>query len=282
MDKKIWRCIRKNFLAVAMAAILVFSGVQGGTAEAAAKPKLNKNSVMMYVAQSKKLKVNHTKSKVKWSSSNKKIAKVSTKGTVKAVKAGKCTIYAKVKGRKLKCKVEVVTKEQYYGRNLYTLIRQKGAKGSSNVRRMSMKIKEKEAENCRIVIISAYPKKWQMEFAFNENLEEPDELMKVNINLDVSKDKTGQLKYVYEDRYSDCITRIQGKVEKNCDENRKGLDLTYCEVISEEEEESYRGTPRQKEWEMTAKDVKRAFTYYDKLLKKYGYSMKKIGFMNRL
>lgn len=282
MDKNMRKCIIKGALAVVMAVILVLSGVQGRRAEAAAKPKLSRKSVMLYVTQSKKLKVNHTKSKVKWSSSNKKIAKVSTKGNVKAVKAGKCTIYAKVKGRKLKCKVEVVTKEQYYGRNLYTLIRQKGSKGLSDVRRMSMKIKEKDAENYRIVTISAYPKKWQMEFAFNENLEEPDEVMKVNMNLDVSKDKAGQLKYVYEDRYSDCITRIQGKVEKSCDENRKGLDLTYCEAISGEEEESYRGTPRQKEWEMTAKDVKRAFTYYDKLLKKYAYSMKKIGFMNRL
>ena len=124
-----------------MVAIFIFSGVQGCRVEAAAKPKLNKKSVMLYVAQSKKLKVNHTKAKVKWSSSNKKIAKVSKKGTVKAVKPGKCTIYAKVKGKKLKCKVEVVSKQQYYGRNLYMLVRQKGAKGSSDVRRISMKIK---------------------------------------------------------------------------------------------------------------------------------------------
>lgn len=280
MDKKIWRYIRKNFLAAAIAAILVFSGVQGGGAEAAAKPKLNKNSVMMYVAQSKKLKVNHTKSKIKWSSSNKKIAKVSTKGAVKAIKPGKCTIYATVKSKKLKCKVEVVSKQQYYGRNLYMLVRQKGVKASSNVRRVSMKIKEKDAENCRTVIISAYPKKWQMEFVFNENLEEPYELTKVNMNLDVSKDKAGQLKYVYEDRYSDCLTRVHGRIEKKCDENRKSLDLTYCEVISEED--SYKGMPREQEWAMTSKDVKKAFNYYDKLLKKYGYSMKKIGFMNRL
>ena len=53
MDKKIWRCIRKNFLAVAMVAIFVFSGVQGCRVEAAAKPKLNKKSVMLYVAQQK-------------------------------------------------------------------------------------------------------------------------------------------------------------------------------------------------------------------------------------
>ena len=49
MDKKIWRCIRKNFLAVAMVAIFVFSGVQGCRVEAAAKPKLNKKSVMLQV-----------------------------------------------------------------------------------------------------------------------------------------------------------------------------------------------------------------------------------------
>lgn len=281
MDKKIWRCIRKNFLAVAMVAIFVFSGVQGCRVEAAAKPKFNKKSVMLYVAQSKKLKVNHTKAKVKWSSSNKKIAKVSKKGTVKAVKPGKCTIYAKVKGKKLKCKVEVVSKQQYYGRNLYMLVRQKGAKGSSDVRRISMKIKEYDVENYRTVIISAYPKKWQMQFAFKEDLEEPYELTRVDIKLDVSKDKAGQLKYVYEDRYSDIITRIQGKVEKKCDENKKGLDLTYYEIIREEEDPD-KGVPGEWAWPKTSENVKNAFSYYDDLLKKYGYSMKKIGFMNRL
>lgn len=264
-----------------MVAIFIFFGVQGCRVEAAAKPKLNKKSVMLYVAQSKKLKVNHTKAKVKWSSSNKKIAKVSKKGTVKAVKPGKCTIYAKVKGKKLKCKVEVVSKQQYYGRNLYMLVRQKGAKGSSDVRRISMKIKEYDVENYRTVIISAYPKKWQMQFVFKEDLEEPYELTRVDIKLDVSKDKAGQLKYVYEDRYSDIITRIQGKVEKKCDENKKGLDLTYYEIIREEEDPD-KGVPGEWAWPKTSENVKNAFSYYDDLLKKYGYSMKKIGFMNRL
>ena len=55
MDKKIWRCIRKNFLAVAMVAIFIFSGVQGCRVEAAAKPKLNKKKC--YVVRGAEQKV---------------------------------------------------------------------------------------------------------------------------------------------------------------------------------------------------------------------------------
>lgn len=161
------------------------------------------------------------------------------------------------------------------------LVRQKGAKGSSDVRRISMKIKQYDVEKYRTVIISAYPKKWQMQFVFKEDLEEPDELTRVDIKLDVSKDKAGQLKYVYEDGYSDIIYRIQGKVEKNCDENKKGLDLTYYEIIREEEDPD-KGVPGEWAWPRTSENVKNAFSYYDDLLKKYGYSMKKNGFMNRL
>ena len=46
-------------------------------------------------------------------------------------------------------------------------------------------------------------------------------LQSANRQTVFSKDKAGQLKYVYEDCYCDIITRIQGKVEKKCDENKK-------------------------------------------------------------
>ena len=48
-----------------MVAIFVFSGVQGCRVEAAAKPKLNKKSVMLYVAQSKKVESESYKGKSK-------------------------------------------------------------------------------------------------------------------------------------------------------------------------------------------------------------------------
>lgn len=77
----------------------------GVNAEAAAR--LNKKSISLAVGQTFKLKVKGTKKKIKWSSSNKKIASVSKKGVVKAKKKGKCVITAKVGSKKYKCKVTV-------------------------------------------------------------------------------------------------------------------------------------------------------------------------------
>ncbi|MBR1732004.1 MAG: Ig-like domain-containing protein [Ruminococcus sp.] len=76
-------------------------------ASAAAKPKLNKTKATITRTKSVKLKLkNATASKVKWSSSNKKIATVS-KGKVTGKKAGTATVTAKYKGKSYKCKVTV-------------------------------------------------------------------------------------------------------------------------------------------------------------------------------
>lgn len=70
-------------------------------------PKLSKKKLVLIAKNTAKLSVSGTTKKVKWSSSNKKIAKVNSKGKVTAKKAGKCTITAKVGTKKLKCKVTV-------------------------------------------------------------------------------------------------------------------------------------------------------------------------------
>ena len=68
-----------------------------------------------------KLKLNgNGKGKIKWSSSDKSIAKVSSKGVVTAKKAGKVKITAKKNGKKYTCKVTVKPNEKVYdlsGRN---------------------------------------------------------------------------------------------------------------------------------------------------------------------
>ena len=82
------------------------------------------------IGRSFTLKVKGTKKKVKWSSSNKSVATVSSKGKVKAKKVGKATITAKVAKKSLKCKItvkgNVTTKEKDYSNkvkivNEYTL-----------------------------------------------------------------------------------------------------------------------------------------------------------------
>lgn len=75
------------------------------------KVKLNKSKITLTVGKTAKLKVKNTKKKVKWSSSKKSVATVSKKGKIRAKKAGKTTITAKVGKKKLTCKVTVKAKK---------------------------------------------------------------------------------------------------------------------------------------------------------------------------
>lgn len=77
-------------------------------AEAAGKVKLNKTKVLLELGQTSQLKVKNTTSKVKWSTSDKKIVKVSNKGVLTAKAVGMAKVTAKVNGKKYACKVTVV------------------------------------------------------------------------------------------------------------------------------------------------------------------------------
>lgn len=70
--------------------------------------KLNKSKLTLQTGKTSKLKLKNTKKKVKWSSKNKKVARVSRKGVVKAVSVGKTTITAKSGKKKYSCKVTVI------------------------------------------------------------------------------------------------------------------------------------------------------------------------------
>lgn len=108
---------KRGFQAALIALALVFGViplVPAKEAEAAKKMKLSKTKLSLKVGKTKKLTVKNKKKKAKvtWSTSKKKVATVSKKGVVKAKKAGKATITAKVKYKKktikkLKCKVTV-------------------------------------------------------------------------------------------------------------------------------------------------------------------------------
>lgn len=69
--------------------------------------KINKKKATLKVGQTLQLKVTGTKGKVKWKSSKKSVATVSSKGRVKAKKKGSATITAKVGKKKYTCKITV-------------------------------------------------------------------------------------------------------------------------------------------------------------------------------
>ena len=102
----------KKMMAFIVALVLTITLVPAVQADAAPKMKLNKKSVTMNVGKTVTLKVqNKNGKKVKWKSTNNKVAKVTKKGKVTAKKIGKATIVAKVGNKKLKCRI-VVKKKQ--------------------------------------------------------------------------------------------------------------------------------------------------------------------------
>lgn len=103
MDKNKKGFIRL-FICLLIAMILL---MPASNAEAKAKPKLNKTAVTVYVKGKTTLKLSGAKVK-SWKSSNTKVAKVSSKGVVTAVKAGTAKITCTdKKGKKYTCKVTV-------------------------------------------------------------------------------------------------------------------------------------------------------------------------------
>ena len=96
--------------------MMVFSVFPATQVNAATKPKLSKTKITMTVGQSKKLKVKGISKKrakrIKWKSSKKKVVTVTKTGKLKARKAGKAVITAKVGKKKLKCKVTVKKKRK--------------------------------------------------------------------------------------------------------------------------------------------------------------------------
>lgn len=104
----------KILIALCLALCLAASGALPAglsypvTAQAAAKAvKLNKTKATIYNSQTLQLKLANAKGRITWKSSNKKIASVTSKGKVKALKPGTATITATNAGKNYTCKVTV-------------------------------------------------------------------------------------------------------------------------------------------------------------------------------
>lgn len=109
MEKSNVRFVTKA-IAMLLMIVLAVGMLSVSQVSAASKLKLNAAKANLTVGQSKQLKVKNTKKKVTWSSNKKSVATVSKTGKVKAKKAGKTTITAKVGKTRLKCVITVKNK----------------------------------------------------------------------------------------------------------------------------------------------------------------------------
>jgi len=121
-----WTSSNKKVATVSSSGVVTGKGV--GTATITAKvagealkckvtikgAKLAVTSKTMYTNTSYTLKMYGATNKIKWKSSNSKVAKVSSKGKITAVKKGSATIYAKTDGKTYKCKVKVYNNQKSY------------------------------------------------------------------------------------------------------------------------------------------------------------------------
>lgn len=114
------RAVKIHVLTVVITVIVAVAMVFGvenmipASSYAYAAASLNKTKTTIYAGNTRQLKVRDTKKKVKWSSTNTAVAKVSKKGKVTAIKAGEAKIKAKVGKRTLYCKVTVKCKKHNY------------------------------------------------------------------------------------------------------------------------------------------------------------------------
>ena len=112
----------KRILTVVLTLALLITMMPGNLTGVNAKAvtKLSSKKIVLQVGKTKKLKVKNKPAgvKVTWKSSKKKVATVSKKGKVKAKKAGKTTITAKVGKKKYKCRVIVRNKTNNVSQNV--------------------------------------------------------------------------------------------------------------------------------------------------------------------
>mgnify|MGYP000471102912 CR=1 FL=1 len=101
---------KKIVISVLLSFIIIFSWMMNENVFAAGKVKLNKKVATVTVGDTLKLKISGTKKKIKWHSSNKKVASVSSTGIVKAKKAGNVKITAKVEKKSYSCKIKIKSK----------------------------------------------------------------------------------------------------------------------------------------------------------------------------
>ncbi|MCI8363556.1 MAG: hypothetical protein HFG34_01200 [Eubacterium sp.] len=116
-----------------MTVVLVLLGniflCQGAVMEAKTRPVLNKKNATLPVGEKLQLKLKNNAKKIRWTSSNKKTAKVSSRGLVTARAKGSARITAKAGGKKYLCHIKVVAKtKSSYAEKVLKLVNKERAK----------------------------------------------------------------------------------------------------------------------------------------------------------
>ena len=255
--------------------------------------KMKKN-LIIGVGQTAKLKVTGTKRKVKWSSTDKSIATVTSKGVVKAKNIGYCRIKAKVAGKTLKCAVKVKTVAEANARNLRNYIIKNGKKAKDGGRYIRKKWSEQgDAEEARWyynAVVKAYSNKNDMYFEIVEDGSVDGCYMKCTMNIDLIAHKPGEIYTKTMDTDDGSYGEIFGEIgydfeyDFGNEPRTKGLTVTKAVDCDEDGKITVHTDPSSLAGavEVGGGHIDDAFSYFNKYFKKCGLKsrMQKLGFEN--
>lgn len=115
----------KRFLVTVLTALMMLSVtpqlpmLDSVSTVEAATVKLSKKTLTLKKGKTKKLTLKNASGKIKWKSSKKSVATVSSKGVVTAKKAGKTTVSAVYKNKTYKCTVTVTDSSKQTTASVY-------------------------------------------------------------------------------------------------------------------------------------------------------------------
>lgn len=176
-------------------------------------------------------------------------------------------------------------------RKNYMILYGKGKKGKGeekNLRTISTKFRPKGTDDSIEVRITAYPEKEKLLFSYDYVLDSPWDSYHTELTMNLLKKKKGTISSSYRNLYVDPVYThsVNGTISTLYDGKSQGLFLTECYNGADSDEAyddvetsvPYKGKPRPDDIIKGIYRINDAFANYNILLKKYGYSMKKIGF----
>ena len=105
--REINKNVRFRLLLIIAVAVMILTAGGIHTVNAAQSGSSSKQKLVLYQGQTKKLKLHGLSGKVQWSSSNPKVASVSTAGFVTALQPGSCRIRAVFDNKTYSCRIRV-------------------------------------------------------------------------------------------------------------------------------------------------------------------------------
>lgn len=239
----------KKWIAVMLITSLTLSGVSVDNAAAAGRKKMaiNKKKMELKVGGKQKLKVKNAKKKVTWRSSNKKVASVSKKGLVKAKKAGKAKITARVAKKKFVCNVTVKEKNSKKA-TAAPIVTQSGTPSGTPVPTAVVSqnpvptptasptvtpvLKMTPELSCLTSEVDGYGKKWELRFQIKNGT------FKTNLSKEVCKlsGAFADLQITDLKTKDDILTaNLEGDlVEEEADKYWGGADIDLTEIVNHE------------------------------------------------